>query len=115
MAACSWTSTRQLPRPSTVVSSGLTTTSLSCLTTKSSKSNLQQGLRSQMWPFGALLLTPFASSRRGAGYKRVAAGSLITVRFREDASLVDILNNVRVVTRVRGIRFDRWAKSTCSC
>ncbi|KAG6377838.1 hypothetical protein JVT61DRAFT_14619 [Boletus reticuloceps] len=48
-------------------------------------------------PFGALLLTPVESSRRGTDYKRVAADSLITVRFQENVSLADILDNVRTL------------------
>ncbi|KAF8127576.1 hypothetical protein EV363DRAFT_1433463 [Boletus edulis] len=45
-------------------------------------------------PFGALLLTPAASSGRGTDYKRVAADSLIKVQFQENVSLTDILDNV---------------------
>ncbi|KAF8126348.1 hypothetical protein EV363DRAFT_1174455 [Boletus edulis] len=48
-------------------------------------------------PFGALLLTPVASSRRGTDYRRVAADSLVTVQFQENVSLGDILDNVRTL------------------
>ncbi|KAG6377837.1 hypothetical protein JVT61DRAFT_14618 [Boletus reticuloceps] len=48
-------------------------------------------------PFGALLLTSVASSRRGTDYKRVAVDSLITVQFQENVSLADILDNVRTL------------------
>ncbi|KAF8439815.1 hypothetical protein L210DRAFT_3540401 [Boletus edulis BED1] len=48
-------------------------------------------------PFGALLLTPIVSSRRGTDYKRVAVDSLITVQFQENVSLADILDNVRTL------------------
>ena len=48
-------------------------------------------------PFGALLLTPKVEGRRVVGYKRVAADVLITVRFQDDVSLTDILNNVRTL------------------
>ncbi|KAF8127561.1 hypothetical protein EV363DRAFT_1172210, partial [Boletus edulis] len=48
-------------------------------------------------PFGALLLTPIVSSRRGTDYKRVAVDSLITVQFQDNVSLADILDNVRTL------------------
>ena len=48
-------------------------------------------------PFGALLLAPKVADRRIVGYQRVAADVLITVRFRENVSLTDILNNVRTL------------------
>ena len=48
-------------------------------------------------PFGALLLTPKVEDRRIVGYQRVAADALITVRFGEDVSLSDILDNVRTL------------------
>ncbi|KAF8122246.1 hypothetical protein EV363DRAFT_1301321 [Boletus edulis] len=48
-------------------------------------------------PFGALLLTPVASTRRGTDYKRVAADSLITVQFQANVSLADVLDNVRTL------------------
>ncbi|KAF8126393.1 hypothetical protein EV363DRAFT_1174481 [Boletus edulis] len=48
-------------------------------------------------PFGALSLTPVSSSRRGTDYRRVAADSLITVRFQENVLLASILDNVRTL------------------
>ena len=48
-------------------------------------------------PFGALLLGPKVEDRRIVGYQRVAAGALITVQFRENVSLIDILSNVRTL------------------
>ncbi|KAF8430779.1 hypothetical protein L210DRAFT_3730379, partial [Boletus edulis BED1] len=46
-------------------------------------------------PFGALLLTP--TGRRATDYKRVAADSLIVVRFQDSVPLDDILDHVRVL------------------
>ncbi|KAF8439821.1 hypothetical protein L210DRAFT_2180819 [Boletus edulis BED1] len=48
-------------------------------------------------PFGALLLAPAPSGRRATDYRRVAADCLITVQFRENVSLADILDHVRVL------------------
>ena len=48
-------------------------------------------------PFGALLLAPKIADRRIVGYQRVAADVLITVRFHDNVSLTDILNNVRTL------------------
>ena len=48
-------------------------------------------------PFGALLVTPVSTSRRVPDYRRVAADSLITVRFQDNVSLTDILDNVRTL------------------
>ncbi|KAF8126355.1 hypothetical protein EV363DRAFT_1174343 [Boletus edulis] len=48
-------------------------------------------------PFGALLLMPVASSRRGTDYKRVAADGVIKVQFQGNLSLADILDNVRTL------------------
>ncbi|KAF8441381.1 hypothetical protein L210DRAFT_3503460 [Boletus edulis BED1] len=48
-------------------------------------------------PFGALLLTLVSTGGRAVDYRRVAADSLITVQLQEDVSLVDILDNVRVL------------------
>ena len=48
-------------------------------------------------PFGALLFTLVPTERRTPDYKRVAADSSITVRFRENVSLSDILAKVRVI------------------
>ena len=48
-------------------------------------------------PFGALLLAPKVEDRRVVGYQRVAADVLISVRFGEDVSLTDILDNVRTL------------------
>ncbi|KAI9462971.1 hypothetical protein HD554DRAFT_1425706 [Boletus coccyginus] len=45
-------------------------------------------------PFGALLVTLAATNRRAMDYRRVAADSLITVRFQENVPLADILANV---------------------
>ena len=47
-------------------------------------------------PFGALLVT-LASTDRRAAYNRVAADSMITVQFQENASLADLLDNVRTI------------------
>ena len=47
--------------------------------------------------FGALLLAPKVEDQRIVGYQRVAADVLITVQFRENVSLTDILNNVRTL------------------
>ncbi|KAF8128153.1 hypothetical protein EV363DRAFT_1170756 [Boletus edulis] len=46
-------------------------------------------------PFGALLVTLASTGRRAVDYRRVAADSLISVRFQESVSLADILDNVR--------------------
>jgi hypothetical protein len=46
--------------------------------------------------FGALLVT-LAATGRAVDYRRVAADSLITVQFRENVSLAEILDNVRVL------------------
>ncbi|KAF8433860.1 hypothetical protein L210DRAFT_3506823 [Boletus edulis BED1] len=43
--------------------------------------------------FGALLFTPASMGRRTMDYRRVAADSMITVRFQDNVSLADILNN----------------------
>ena len=48
-------------------------------------------------PFGALLLAPKVEDRRIVGYQRVAADVLISVRFGENVSLTDILDNVRTL------------------
>ena len=48
-------------------------------------------------PFGALLFAPKVADRRIVGYQRVAADVLITVQFRENVSLTDILNNIRTL------------------
>ena len=48
-------------------------------------------------PFGALLLTETSSGGRVPDYRRVAADSLITVRFQDGISLADILGNVRTL------------------
>ena len=45
-------------------------------------------------PFGALLVTLASTGRRAVDYRRVAADSMITVRFQENVSLVDLLDNV---------------------
>ena len=48
--------------------------------------------------FGALLVTPVESGRLSTSdYRRVAADSLITVRFQENVSLAEILGNVRTL------------------
>ncbi|KAF8135597.1 hypothetical protein EV363DRAFT_1256153 [Boletus edulis] len=47
-------------------------------------------------PFGALLFT-LASDRRATDYKRVAADSMTTVRFHDNISLANILDNVRIL------------------
>ena len=46
--------------------------------------------------FGALLLTLAPKGGRGTDYGRVAADSLITVRFQDHVSLGELLDNVRV-------------------
>ena len=48
-------------------------------------------------PFGALLVSLASTGRRAPDYRRVAADSLITVQFREDVSLDEILENVRTL------------------
>jgi len=48
-------------------------------------------------PFGALLLTLTSTGGRTVDYRRVAADSLITVRFQDNVSLSDILDNVRTL------------------
>ncbi|KAF8122511.1 hypothetical protein EV363DRAFT_1360163, partial [Boletus edulis] len=48
-------------------------------------------------PFGALLLQQVQTRRRAMEYRRVAADCLITVRFQDDVSLADILDNVRML------------------
>ena len=48
-------------------------------------------------PFGALLVTLAATNRRAMDYRRVAADSLIRVRFQDDVPLADILDNVRTL------------------
>ena len=48
-------------------------------------------------PFGALLVTLASTGRRAVDYRRVAADSLITVRFQENVSLADLLDNVRTI------------------
>ena len=45
-------------------------------------------------PFGALLVTLASTGRRAVDYRRVAADSMITVRFQENVSLTDLLDNV---------------------
>ena len=45
-------------------------------------------------PFGALLVAPASEGRPGRDYMRVATDSLITVRFQENVSLIDLLDNV---------------------
>ncbi|KAF8125499.1 hypothetical protein EV363DRAFT_1299220 [Boletus edulis] len=44
-------------------------------------------------PFGALLLQQAQTGRRAMEYRRVASDCLITVRFQDDVSLADILDN----------------------
>ncbi|KAF8123611.1 hypothetical protein EV363DRAFT_1272508 [Boletus edulis] len=46
-------------------------------------------------PFGAVLLA--STGRRASDYRRVAADSMITVRFQESVSLANILDNVRIL------------------
>ncbi|KAF8432243.1 hypothetical protein L210DRAFT_3558822 [Boletus edulis BED1] len=48
-------------------------------------------------PFGALLLQQAQTGRRAMEYRRVASDCLITVRFQDDVSLADILDNVRML------------------
>ena len=48
-------------------------------------------------PFGALLFAPKVADRRVVGYQRVAADVLVSVRFRDNVSLADILKNVRTL------------------
>jgi len=48
-------------------------------------------------PFGGLLVTLASTGRRAVDYRRVAADSLITVRFQENVSLADLLDNVRTI------------------
>jgi hypothetical protein len=48
-------------------------------------------------PFGALLFTLALTRRRAVVYRRVAADSIITVQLRENVSLTDLLNNVRLL------------------
>ena len=48
-------------------------------------------------PFGALLLSVTSRRRRAVVYKRVAANSQITVQIRENVSLSDIMQNVRIL------------------
>ena len=48
-------------------------------------------------PFGALLFTLTSTRRRAVAYKRVAADRSITVQMRDDVSLTDILDKVRVL------------------
>ena len=48
-------------------------------------------------PFGALLLSATSRRRRTVVYKRVAVDSLITVQLRQNVSLSDIMENVRVL------------------
>jgi len=48
-------------------------------------------------PFGALLITLASTGRRAVDYRRVAADSMITVRFQENVSLADLLDNVRTI------------------
>ncbi|KAF8451904.1 hypothetical protein L210DRAFT_1060427 [Boletus edulis BED1] len=47
--------------------------------------------------FGALLFSPASTGRRTMDYRRVAADGMMTVRFQDNVSLADILNNVRVL------------------
>ncbi|KAF8435496.1 hypothetical protein L210DRAFT_2531246 [Boletus edulis BED1] len=44
-------------------------------------------------PFGALMFTLVSTGRRATDYKRVAADSLITVRFQDNVTLADTLDN----------------------
>ncbi|KAF8123581.1 hypothetical protein EV363DRAFT_1356177 [Boletus edulis] len=48
-------------------------------------------------PFGALLFTVASTDRRATDYRRVAADSMITVRFQDNVSLANILDNVRIL------------------
>ena len=48
-------------------------------------------------PFGALLVTLASTGRRAVDYRRVAADSMITVRFQDNVSLADLLDNVRTI------------------
>ncbi|KAF8129771.1 hypothetical protein EV363DRAFT_1336453 [Boletus edulis] len=48
-------------------------------------------------PFGALLFTLASTDRRATDYRRVAADSMITVRFQDNVSLANILDNVRTL------------------
>ena len=48
-------------------------------------------------PFGALLFTLASTRRRAVVYRRVAADSIITVQLRENISLIDLLDNVRIL------------------
>ncbi|KAF8556431.1 TPR-like protein [Imleria badia] len=48
-------------------------------------------------PFGALLVASASTGGRAVDYKRVAADSIITVRFQTNVSLADILDNVRTL------------------
>ncbi|KAF8433864.1 hypothetical protein L210DRAFT_3506827 [Boletus edulis BED1] len=45
-------------------------------------------------PFGALLFTPASTGRRTMGYRRVAADSMITVRFQDNVSLADTVDSL---------------------
>ena len=48
-------------------------------------------------PFGALLVKLASAGQRGADYKRVAADSMITLKFQENVSLADLLDDVRTI------------------
>ena len=48
-------------------------------------------------PFGALLVKLASAGQRAVDYRRVAADSMITVRFQENVSLADLLDNVRTI------------------
>ena len=48
-------------------------------------------------PFGALLVALASTGRRAVDYKRVAVDSVITVRFQENVSLADLVDNVRTI------------------
>ena len=65
--------------------------------------NLQRSLRARRLvarlkqPFGALLVKLASAGQRAVDYNRVAADSMITVRFQENVSLADVLDNVRTI------------------
>jgi hypothetical protein len=48
-------------------------------------------------PFGALLVKLASAGQRAVDYKRVAADSMITVKFQENVSLADLLDNVHTI------------------
>ncbi|KAF8127896.1 hypothetical protein EV363DRAFT_1171621, partial [Boletus edulis] len=47
--------------------------------------------------FGALLFTPASTGRSTMDYRRVAADGMNMVRFQDNVSLADILNNARIL------------------